>query len=153
MGLKKAMSTLAKVNQNDGFDCPGCAWPDPDDKKSLFAEYCENGAKAVAEEATRKRVTPEFFAKYSVDQLMDWSDFEIGKSGRLTHPMIRKDGDKHYKPISWEAAFELMGGALQSLDHPNEAVFYTSGGFLLVHSELIICLTAQTCVTSRVGWL
>jgi len=127
MGFQKAISTLAKMNQIDGFDCPGCAWPDPDDKRSLFAEYCENGAKAVAEEATNKRVTPEFFQKHPIGGLMEWSDFEIGKSGRLTHPMIIKEGEKHYSTISWDEAFQIIGKELKDLDDPNEAIFYTSG--------------------------
>ena len=127
MGAVRAFQTLAKMNQKGGFDCPGCAWPDPDDKRSVLGEYCENGAKALAEEATLKRVTPDFFEKYSVEELSTWSDFEIGKSGRLTHPMILEENATHYKSISWEAAFQLIGQQLNSLNHPDEAVFYTSG--------------------------
>lgn len=127
MGAVRAFQTLAKMNQKGGFDCPGCAWPDPDDKRSVLGEYCENGAKALAEEATLKRVTPDFFEKYSVEELSTWSDFEIGKSGRLTHPMILEENATHYKSISWEAAFQLIGQQLNGLNHPDEAVFYTSG--------------------------
>lgn len=127
MGPKKALQTLSKLNQKNGFDCPGCAWPDPDDKRSLFAEYCENGAKAVAEEATKRRVEPSFFEKYSVDEIASWSDYKIGKSGRLTHPMICRKGDSHYKPISWEEAFKTIGEKLKALKCPDEAIFYTSG--------------------------
>ncbi|MEM8524561.1 MAG: FdhF/YdeP family oxidoreductase [Bacteroidota bacterium] len=127
MGLARAMKMLAKMNQKDGFDCPGCAWPDPDDKRSLFAEYCENGAKALAEEATRKRVTPEFFAKYPIEELSTWSDYEIGKSGRITHPMVLREGSLHYEPIEWEAAYQIIAEQLHALDNPNEATFYTSG--------------------------
>ena len=127
MGAVRAFQTLAKMNQKGGFDCPGCAWPDPDDKRSVLGEYCENGAKALAEEATLKKVTPDFFAKYSVEELSSWSDYEIGKSGRLTHPMILEENATHYKSISWEAAFKLIGQQLNNLNHPNEAVFYTSG--------------------------
>ncbi|MFK7946867.1 MAG: FdhF/YdeP family oxidoreductase [Saprospiraceae bacterium] len=127
MGAIRAFQTLAKMNQKGGFDCPGCAWPDPDDKRSVLGEYCENGAKALAEEATLKRVKPDFFAKYSIEEISNWSDFEIGKSGRLTHPMILEKDATHYKPISWNDAFQLIGEQLKALNHPDEAVFYTSG--------------------------
>jgi len=127
MGVVRAFQTLAKLNQKDGFDCPGCAWPDPDDKRSLFAEYCENGAKAVAEEATLKRVGPDFFQSHSIQDLSNWSDFELGKSGRLTHPLILKEGSDYYERIEWDDAFALIAKQLQILDDPNEAVFYTSG--------------------------
>ncbi len=127
MGPAKALATLAKMNKKDGFDCPGCAWPDPDDKRSLLAEYCENGAKALAEEATRKRTGPDFFSQYSLTDLASWSDFKLGKSGRLTHPMIcRKDSD-HYEVLSWEEAFDIISSELKALNTPDEAVFYTSG--------------------------
>ncbi|MEL6941795.1 MAG: hypothetical protein AAFO82_03935, partial [Bacteroidota bacterium] len=127
MGVAKAMKMLAKMNQKDGFDCPGCAWPDPDDKRLLFAEYCENGAKALAEEATRRRVTPDFFAKYSIEELSTWSDYKIGKSGRITHPMILREGSSHYEAIEWEEAYRIIAAQLHALDNPNEAIFYTSG--------------------------
>ena len=127
MGAIRAFQTLAKMNQKGGFDCPGCAWPDPDDKRSVLGEYCENGAKALAEEATLKRVKPDFFAKYSIEEISNWSDYEIGKSGRLTHPMILEENATHYKPISWNDAFQLIGEQLKALNHPDEAVFYTSG--------------------------
>ena len=125
-GLIRGNKILLSLNQKDGFDCPGCAWPDPDDERSRF-EYCENGAKAVAEETTLKRVTPEFFAEHSVKELASWSDFEIGKSGRLTHPMILKAGATHYEPIEWQAAFDLLAEHLNGLESPDEAIFYTSG--------------------------
>ena len=86
MDLIKGVKALGKLNQKDGYDCPGCAWPDPD-KRSSLGEFCENGAKAVAEEATNYKADPEFFAKYSIDELLSMSDYQIGKSGRLTHPM------------------------------------------------------------------
>jgi len=127
MGVGRAMKILAKMNQKDGFDCPGCAWPDPDDKRSLFAEYCENGAKALAEEATRKRVKPEFFAEHSIEELSTWSDYEIGKSGRITNPMVLREGSIHYEPIEWDAAYKIIAEHLHALENPNEAVFYTSG--------------------------
>ena len=127
MGAVRAFQTLAKLNQVGGIDCPGCAWPDPDDKRSVLGEYCENGAKALAEEATLKRVTEDFFAKHSVNEMSTWSDFKIGKSGRLTHPMILRKGEVHYEPISWEEAFEVIASHLKKLKDPNEAIFYTSG--------------------------
>ena len=127
MGAVRAFKTLAKLNQKDGFDCPGCAWPDPDDKRSLLGEYCENGAKAVAEEATMKRVEPPFFEKYSIQELSHWSDFQLGRSGRLTHPMILKENSSHYEKTSWEEAFQMIAKNLQELASPDEAIFYTSG--------------------------
>jgi len=127
MGPVRAMAALAKMNKKDGFDCPGCAWPDPDDKRSLLAEYCENGAKALAEEATRKRTGPDFFAQHSISEMASWSDFKLGKSGRLTHPMICRGDADHYEVIGWDEAFELIASELNTLDNPNEAVFYTSG--------------------------
>ncbi len=120
-------SALFNMNQMDGFDCPGCAWPDPDDERSRLGEYCENGVKAIAEEATAKRVTPEFFQQHSIQELSTWSDYQLGKSGRLTHPMILKEGASHYEKISWEAAFQAIATELNSLNSPDEAIFYTSG--------------------------
>ncbi len=126
MGMLRAASTLLKVNQKDGFDCPGCAWPDPDDRRSMV-EFCENGAKAVAEEATRKRVTPKFFKEWSLLALAEQSDYWLGGRGRLTHPMYLPSGTQHYQPISWENAFALIAKELKGLASPNEAIFYTSG--------------------------
>ncbi len=125
LGLWKGMKTLLKLNQKDGIDCPGCAWPDPDHRSTL-GEYCENGAKAIAEEATDKKCDPDFFARHSVEEISSWSDFKIGKSGRVTHPMYLAKGELHYKPITWSEAFDLIGKELRNCD-PNEAVFYTSG--------------------------
>ncbi len=127
MGPIRAFQALTKLNQKKGFDCPGCAWPDPDDKRSVLGEYCENGAKAIAEEATLKKVGPSFFEKYSIEEISEWSDLEIGKSGRLTEPMILEEGSSYYKPISWEDAFKVIALHLKGLNSPNEAVFYTSG--------------------------
>ncbi|EIM76488.1 oxidoreductase alpha (molybdopterin) subunit [Nitritalea halalkaliphila LW7] len=121
------LATLFKLNQKNGFDCPGCAWPDPDEKRSFLAEYCENGAKAVAEEATLKRADPEFFKKHSVHALTQWTDYELGKSGRITHPMILRPGASHYEPIQWDEAFQLIADKLKSLPSPDRAIFYTSG--------------------------
>lgn len=127
MDVSTTLKTLFSVNQMEGFDCPGCAWPDPDDHRSSLGEYCENGAKAVAEEATKARVTPEFFQKYSVEELKTYSEYWLGKQGRITHPMILKEGQTHYQPISWEEAFQFIAAELNDLDSPDDAIFYTSG--------------------------
>ena len=125
MGARRALETLVRVNQPHGFDCPGCAWPDPGE--TARAEFCENGAKAVAEEATRKRVDPAFFARHSVAELAGWSDHQLGRAGRLTHPMVLREGASHYEPIGWEEAFALIAAELNGLASPDEALFYTSG--------------------------
>ncbi|MEU0637276.1 FdhF/YdeP family oxidoreductase [Streptomyces albidoflavus] len=125
MGVRRTALTLLRVNQKDGFDCPGCAWPEPD--KRHAAEFCENGAKAVAEEATLRRVTPAFFAEHSVVDLAERSGYWLGQQGRLTEPMHLAEGADHYTPVSWERAFELIAGELKALSSPDEALFYTSG--------------------------
>jgi molybdopterin-dependent oxidoreductase alpha subunit len=122
-----ALKLVSKINQKGGFDCPGCAWPDPDDERSSLGEFCENGIKAIAEEAQNKTIGAEFFKHYSVDKLSGWSDFEIGKSGRLAEPMFLAEGATHYTPISWDAAFKKVANHLNKLNHPDESVFYTSG--------------------------
>ena len=127
VGLLKGIGLLSKINQKEGFDCPGCAWPDPDEKRAFLAEYCENGAKAVAEEATKNRVSPLFFATHSVSELSKLSDYEIGKKGRITHPMLLKEGSNYYEETSWEKAFDIISEELNSLPSPDEAIFYTSG--------------------------
>ena len=127
VGVAKGIQLLSKINQINGFDCPGCAWPDPDEKRAFLAEYCENGAKAIAEEATKNKVSPIFFATNSVQELSELSDYEIGKSGRITHPMYLPEGKDNYEEISWENAFKIIGDELNSLESPNEAIFYTSG--------------------------
>ncbi|HEU4594790.1 MAG TPA: FdhF/YdeP family oxidoreductase [Pyrinomonadaceae bacterium] len=126
MGLVRGARTLARVNQKGGFDCPGCAWPDPEGERSHF-EYCENGAKAVAEEATTRRVTPEFFREWSVADLSHKSDFWLGKQGRITHPLILRRDATHYEPLTWDEAFAFVASELNALDSPDEAAFYTSG--------------------------
>jgi molybdopterin-dependent oxidoreductase alpha subunit len=126
MGVVDGVKLLRKLNQQDGFDCPGCAWPDPTTRSPL-GEYCENGAKAVAEEATEKRVDREFFAQHSVEELSQWSDYELGKSGRITEPFLLRAGSSHYEPISWDAAVQRIAHTLRGLPSPNEAIFYTSG--------------------------
>ncbi|HXJ21385.1 MAG TPA: molybdopterin-dependent oxidoreductase, partial [Polyangia bacterium] len=124
MGIKRGLRALLAVNQKDGYDCPSCAWPDPDGERKT-AEFCENGAKAVASEATRARVTPEFFAKHSITEMLGKTDYWLDQQGRITHPMIRR-GD-HYEPIAWDDAFALIARELRGLRSPNEACFYTSG--------------------------
>ncbi len=126
MGLVRGARTMLKINQVGGVDCPGCAWPEPDQKRSHF-EFCENGAKHVADEATTKRVTPEFFQKWSVAELVEQSDQWLNAQGRLTHPMLLNRGASHYEPVSWDDAFELLATELNSLNYPDQAIFYTSG--------------------------
>ena len=126
MGVKRSLKTLLNLNQKDGFDCPSCAWPDPDDDRKT-AEFCENGAKAVASEATRARITPEFFAKHTIAELLAQSDLWMDQQGRLTHPMVRRPGADRYEPMSWADAFALVARELNALVSPNEAAFYTSG--------------------------
>jgi len=118
---------LLKMNQFGGFDCPSCAWPDPDDDRSPVGEYCENGAKALAEEATTKRITAEFFKNNSVYDLAKLDDYRIGKLGRLTEPMYIPKGGTHYQPITWDDAFKKIAEHLNALETPDEAAFYTSG--------------------------
>ncbi|MHB1022350.1 MAG: FdhF/YdeP family oxidoreductase [Acidobacteriaceae bacterium] len=125
-GFLRGTAALYRLNQFNGYDCPGCAWPDPDEHRSAN-EYCENGAKAIAEETTTRRVDPGFFRKWSVSALSEKSDHWLGKSGRLTHPMFLREGSDHYEPISWQNAFDLIAEELNSLASPDEAIFYTSG--------------------------
>lgn len=127
VGVDAVATLMPKMNQFKGFDCPGCAWPDPDEKRSFLGEYCENGAKAVAEEATRKKADPAFWQKHSVFELSNLSDYELGKSGRITQPMYLPEGATHYEPIEWEQAFDMVVDELKKLNDPNEAIFYTSG--------------------------
>lgn len=121
----KGVMTLLAQNQPDGFDCPGCAWPDKEHTSTF--EFCENGVKAVAAEATAKRVPPEFFAKHTVTDLMAWSDFDLENEGRLTHPMRYNAATDKYEVVDWDDAFALMAGHLNALADPDEAIFYTSG--------------------------
>ncbi|MET8565981.1 FdhF/YdeP family oxidoreductase [Streptomyces flaveolus] len=125
MGARRTALTLLKVNQKEGFDCPGCAWPEGDHRSTF--EFCENGAKAVAEEATVRRVTPEFFAAHPVSELAGRSDYWLGQQGRLTEPMYKPAGSPTYVPVSWETAFDVVARELERLDSPDEAAFYTSG--------------------------
>lgn len=127
MPVRRGLKSLFALNQKGGVDCPSCAWPDPDGERSKVAEYCENGAKAIAEEATTRKVTPVFFQKYSVVELSQKSDYWLGQQGRLTHPLVLREGQTHYEKISWEESFKLIGNQLNSLPSPDEAIFYTSG--------------------------
>ncbi|WP_374999993.1 FdhF/YdeP family oxidoreductase [Aeromicrobium sp. CTD01-1L150] len=127
MGIRRTAKTLLKLNQTDGFDCMSCAWPDPDPENRHAAEFCENGAKAVAEEATRDRADPDFFAQHSIKELDCHDEHWLGQQGRITHPMVKRPGGTHYEPIEWEDAFALVADQLKALDDPDEAIFYTSG--------------------------
>ncbi|MDA0783749.1 MAG: FdhF/YdeP family oxidoreductase [Bacteroidetes bacterium] len=127
MSIARGAKALFALNQKGGFDCPSCAWPDPDDERSPIGEYCENGAKAVADEATTKRLTASFFAKNSVADLSLLNDYEIGKKGRIAEPVYLAAGASHYTPISWDEAFGKIATHLNKLKSPDEAVFYTSG--------------------------
>src|SRR5471032_2487551 len=125
MAVVKETRGLLSMNQPHGFDCPGCAWPDP--KHTSSFEFCENGVKAVTWEATAKRTTPAFFAAHTVSELWNWPDFDLENEGRLTHPMAYDRATDRYLPISWEEAMTQIGAALRALPDPNMAEFYTSG--------------------------
>lgn len=127
MGPVRTAKTLLDLNQAEGFDCMSCAWPDPDPGHRHVAEFCENGAKAVAEEATTTRATPEFFASHTIAELDGHTEHWLGQQGRITHPMVKRPGSQHYESIEWDDAFGLIGEELRSLPDPNEAIFYTSG--------------------------
>ena len=127
MGVSRTARTLLRLNQVEGFDCQGCAWPDPDASHRHTAEFCENGAKAVTEEATKRRVDRDFFARHSVRELAEHTDYWLGQQGRLTEPMVLRQGATHYQPISWDDAFTMVADRLNSLSGPDEALFYTSG--------------------------
>ena len=127
MGVLRTVSILSKLNQIEGFDCPGCAWPEPGAAHRAHAEFCENGAKAVAAEATRRRVTADFFREWSVPRLLEQSDYWLEAQGRLTEPMHLPRGADHFEPISWDDAFKLLARELNALDSPDQAIFYTSG--------------------------
>ena len=125
-GVIHGTELLKNLNQKGGIDCNSCAWADPDEDRTL-AEFCESGAKAIADEATTKRVTPEFFAEYTVEELSKHSDQWLNAQGRITQPMILRENATNYAPISWDEAFEFLADELNSLNSPDEAIFYTSG--------------------------
>ena len=126
MGVLGSIKNLSRVNDFNGFDCPGCAWPDPDKHRS-FAEFCENGAKAVADEGTRNRADINFWSKWSVSDLSKKSDHWLNSQGRITQPMILMPESEYYVPISWNESFDIIADNLVSLDNPDQAIFYTSG--------------------------
>lgn len=126
MGPVRTAATLTRLNQRHGFDCPGCAWPEEHGGRKP-AEFCENGAKAVAEEATKRRVTADFFARHSIAELSAKPEYWLSQQGRLTHPMVALPGDTHYREITWESAYRLIADHLNGLSSPDEALFYTSG--------------------------
>ena len=125
MGITKTIKTLTTVNQSEGFDCPGCAWPDPE--HSTMFEFCENGAKAVADESMKAKVTPDFFSKNSIQFLSEQSDFWLNKQGRISHPVILREGMNHYESISWDDAIGLISDNIRSSSDANKSIFYTSG--------------------------
>lgn len=125
MHVAEAPELLLRTNKPDGFDCPGCAWPDKEHTSTF--QFCENGAKAVTWEATKKRVTPEFFATHTVTALLQQSDYELEDHGRITHPMAYDPASDTYKPLEWDAAFARIGEVLRGLPSPDMAEFYTSG--------------------------
>jgi molybdopterin-dependent oxidoreductase alpha subunit len=126
MGVARGVKTLLNVNKKDGFDCQSCAWPSPDDHRQV-AEFCENGAKAIADEATTKRLTREFFRQHSLADLRAQTDLWLGQQGRLTQPMVKRARASHYEPISWDDAFQLIATKLNALPSADAAAFYTSG--------------------------
>ncbi len=125
MGARRTLATLRRLNQPDGFDCPGCAWPEPG--STHLAEFCENGVKAVAEEATTERIGRDFFARHPIAELATMSEHWLGKQGRLTEPMVKLPGATHYEPIGWDRAFRLIADELDALPTADAAAFYTSG--------------------------
>ena len=127
MGVRRTVAALKVINQPGGFDCPGCAWPEPPPGERHRIEFCESGAKAVAEEATQARIADEFFVRHSIADLRTRTDFWLGNAGRLTSPMIKRPGGTHYEPIDWNDAFGEIASALRLLDTPDQAIFYTSG--------------------------
>ena len=126
MGVARSGRALLKLNQVSGFDCQGCAWPDPSPEHRHTAEFCENGVKAVADEATRDNIDRDFFARHSVDELAEPTDSWLNRQGRLTEPMVLREGATHYEPIDWADAFALAARHLRAID-PDQAIFYTSG--------------------------
>lgn len=126
MSLTKTGKVLAPLNQKGGTDCPGCAWPDPDHRSNL-GEFCENGVKAIAEEATDRSVDASFFSKHSISSLRNQSDYWLGQQGRLVTPMMVRKGEKNYTSISWDEAFDLIASHLNQCISPDDAIFYTSG--------------------------
>ena len=126
MGPIRSSEAFLKINQVTGFDCQSCAWPSPDKKRKVF-EFCENGAKAVSDESTKKRIGLDFFARHSIADLAAKSDYWLNQQGRLTTPMVRHANAAYYQPVTWPDAFSMIADELNRLDSPNQACFYTSG--------------------------
>ncbi|MFE2881102.1 FdhF/YdeP family oxidoreductase [Streptomyces sp. NPDC059272] len=125
--VRRTALTLLNINQTKGFDCPGCAWPEPAPGKRHKNEYCENGAKHIADEATSRRITADFFRQHTIAELGAATDHWLNQQGRLTEPMVKRPGAEHYEPIGWDEALGLLAAELRALDSPDEALFYTSG--------------------------
>ena len=124
-GVVRGARTLLRLNQKHGFDCPGCAWPEGDDRRT--AEFCENGVKAIAEETTERRITSDFWATHSVTELSQRDGYWLGQQGRLIEPVYKAPDSDHYRPIRWGEAFALVADELHRMATPDRAVFYTSG--------------------------
>ncbi|PCC32919.1 FdhF/YdeP family oxidoreductase [Glutamicibacter sp. BW77] len=125
-GPSRTLRSMLRINQRGGFDCPGCAWPESITGKRKPAEFCENGAKAVAEEASARTVTPQWWEQHPISVLREKTEYWLGSQGRITAPMIIRPGDTHYKPISWAEAFSTIGEHVNA-STPDKCVFYTSG--------------------------
>jgi len=123
----KTTRSLLAINKETGFDCQSCAWPSPEPGHRKAFEFCENGAKAVADELTNRRLGPDFFREHSIAELLERSDYWLNAQGRLTHPMVRRPGATRYEPISWDEAIRLVATELRALPSPDQAIFYTSG--------------------------
>ena len=158
MGPVRTAATLSRLNQRHGFDCPGCAWPEEPGGRKL-AEFCENGAKAVAEEATKTRVTPEFFARHSVADLAEQPEYWLSQQGRLTHPMVLRPGDTHYRPIAGTTPTALIADHLNAPGQPRTRRCSTPPGAPATRrrsstncwsaaSAPTTCRTAPTCATN-----
>ncbi|MFN0279495.1 MAG: FdhF/YdeP family oxidoreductase [Pyrinomonadaceae bacterium] len=126
MGVVRGTRALLNLNQVGGIDCQSCAWPDPDEHRTI-AEFCESGAKALADEGTKKRITSDFFAEHSIEEFTEKDDFWLNAQGRLTEPVVLRKGSTHYESISWDDAFRMIADELNALASPDEAIFYTSG--------------------------
>ena len=125
MGTISSIRNFNRVNKFNGFDCPGCAWPDPASRS--IAEFCENGAKAIADESTKNRANPDFWSKWTVKELSEKPDFWLNNQGRITHPMVLHEGEEKYQAIDWNGAFQIIADKLAGLSNPDQALFYTSG--------------------------
>ncbi len=146
-GINRSRKLLANFNQVGGFECPGCAWPNPEKGRSHF-EFCENGAKSVSSEATTQSITPEFFKKWSVKDLLMTPGFWLEQQGRLTEPMFLDENATHYRPISWDQAFQVVAGELKALDETDEAVFFSSGK-TCNEAAFLYQLFARACGTNN----